>query len=33
MFVKQTDKSKWAIQKGLERLELMKKALMQKYFG
>ena len=32
-FVEQTDKSKLAIQNGLERLELMKKALMQKYFG
>ena len=32
-FVKQTDKSKLAIQKSLEKLELLKKALMQKYFG
>ena len=32
-FVKQTDKSKLAIQKSLEKLETMKKALMQKYFG
>lgn len=32
-FVAQTDKSKLAIQKGLEKLETMKKALMQEYFG
>ena len=32
-FVKQTDKSKLAIQKSLEKLEILKKALMQKYFG
>ena len=32
-FVVQTDKSKLAIQKSLERLEILKKALMQKYFG
>lgn len=32
-FVEQTDKSKSAVQKGLEELELLKKALMQKYFG
>lgn len=32
-FVTQTDKSKLAIQKSLERLEILKKALMQKYFG
>jgi len=32
-FIKQTDKSKLEIQKGLEKLELLKKALMQKYFG
>ena len=32
-FVEQTDKSKLAIQKSLERLEILKKALMQKYFG
>ena len=32
-FVEQTDKSKLAIQKSLEKLELLKKALMQKYFG
>jgi len=32
-FVEQTDKSKFAIQKSLEKLETLKKALMQKYFG
>ena len=32
-FVEQTDKSKMAIQQSLDKLELMKKALMQKYFG
>ena len=32
-FVEQTDKSKLAVQKSLEKLELLKKALMQKYFG
>lgn len=32
-FVAQTDKSKLAIQKSLEKLEILKKALMQKYFG
>ena len=32
-FVQQTDKSKLAIQKSLEKLETLKKALMQKYFG
>ena len=32
-FVEQTDKSKLKIQKGLEQLETLKKALMQKYFG
>ena len=32
-FVEQTDKSKFEIQKGLEKLETLKKALMQKYFG
>ena len=31
-FVKQTDKSKFEIQKSLEKLETLKKALMQKYF-
>ncbi len=30
---KDTDKSKLAIQKSLEKLEILKKALMQKYFG
>ena len=32
-FAKQTDKSKFAIQKSLEELETLKKALMQQYFG
>ena len=32
-FVEQTDKSKFDIQKSLEKLETLKKALMQKYFG
>jgi type I restriction enzyme S subunit len=32
-FVEQVDKSKFEIQKSLEKLELLKKALMQKYFG
>lgn len=32
-FVKQSDKSKVEIQKSLEKLELLKKALLQKYFG
>ena len=32
-FVKQTDKSKFEIKQSLEMLELLKKALMQKYFG
>ena len=32
-FVKQTDKSKLAIQKSLDQLELLKKSLMQQYFG
>ena len=32
-FVKQTDKSKFEIQQSLEKLETLKKALMQKYFG
>lgn len=32
-FFKQTDKSKLAIQKSLEKLEILKKALLQKYFG
>ena len=32
-FVAQTDKSKLAIQKSLEKLETLKKALMQEYFG
>ena len=32
-FVKQTDKSKLAIQQSLDKMELLKKALMQEYFG
>ena len=32
-FVEQTDKSKLEVQKSLGKLELLKKALMQKYFG
>lgn len=32
-FSKQTDKSKFEIKQSLEKLELLKKALMQKYFG
>ena len=32
-FVEQTDKSKLEVQKSLEKVELLKKALMQKYFG
>ena len=32
-FVEQTDKSKFEIQKSLAKLETLKKALMQKYFG
>ena len=32
-FVEQTDKSKFEIKQSLEKLELLKKSLMQKYFG
>lgn len=32
-FVEQVDKSKFEIKQSLEKLELLKKALMQKYFG
>ena len=32
-FVEQTDKSKLTIHQSLEKLETLKKALMQKYFG
>lgn len=32
-FVQQIDKSKLSVQKSLEKLEMLKKALMQKYFG
>lgn len=32
-FVEQTDKSKLTIQQSLDKLETLKKALMQRYFG
>ena len=32
-FYKQVDKSKLAVQKGLQELEILKKSLMQQYFG
>ena len=32
-FIKQTDKSKFEIQQSLEKLEILKKSLMQQYFG
>lgn len=32
-FVKRTDKSKFEIQQSLEKLEILKKSLMQQYFG
>ena len=32
-FVEQTDKSKLAVQQSLEKLEILKKSLMQQYFG
>ena len=32
-FSEQTDKSKLAVQKSLEELEILKKSLMQQYFG
>lgn len=32
-FVAQTDKSKLAVQKSIEKLEILKKSLMQEYFG
>jgi len=32
-FVEQTDKSKLVIQQSLDKLETLKKSLMQKYFG
>ena len=32
-FVEQTDKSKLAVQKSLEELEILKKSLMQQYYG
>ncbi len=31
-FVEQTDKSKLAVQQGLQELEILKKSLMQEYF-
>ena len=33
VFVEQTDKSKLAVQQSLEKLEILKKSLMQEYFG
>ena len=33
LFAEQTDKSKLAIQQSLDKLETLKKSLMQKYFG
>ena len=33
VFVEQTDKSKLAVQQGLQELEILKKSLMQQYFG
>ena len=33
VFMQQTDKSKLAVQKALEELEILKKSLMQQYFG
>ena len=32
-FVEQTDKSKFAVQQSIEKLETLKKSLMQQYFG
>jgi len=32
-FAEQVDKQKQTVQRSLEKLELMKKALMQEYFG
>ena len=32
-FVEQTEKSKLTIQQSLDKLEVMKKAMMQEYFG
>ena len=32
-FVEQTDKSKLAVKQSLEKLETLKKSLMQQYFG
>lgn len=33
IFVEQTDKSKFAVQQSIEKLETLKKSLMQQYFG
>jgi len=32
-FVKQNEKTKLTVQQGLDKLELLKQSLMQKYFG
>ena len=32
-FVEKNNKSKFAIQKSIEKLEILKKSLMQEYFG
>ena len=32
-FVRQVDKSRLAVQKSLDELEILKKSLMQEYFG
>ena len=32
-FIKQVDKSKVAVQKAIDKLELLKASLMQEYFG
>ena len=32
-FIKQTDKMKLTIQQSLDKLEILKKALVQQYFG
>jgi len=32
-FIEQTDKSKMAVQQSLDKLETLKKSLMQEYFG
>jgi type I restriction enzyme S subunit len=33
VFIKQVDKSKFDVQQSLEKLETLKKSLMQQYFG